>query len=89
HRIGKVGRPNEVSHWQKRGRDYNKPPPINSLDEYAAAFRTWWSGLQPSWRGTEWPMKRERVAGETWQGTMKGGANGIVIVLIVLSWWAE
>ncbi|KAI0054579.1 hypothetical protein BV25DRAFT_1790729, partial [Artomyces pyxidatus] len=87
-KLGNTGRPGEMSRWIKRHRDYTKPPEISSLSDYANAFRMWWSGLQPSWRGDRWPMKRAVNAGERWEATLKGGANGIVIVLIMLSWWA-
>ncbi|KAI0054483.1 hypothetical protein BV25DRAFT_1789869, partial [Artomyces pyxidatus] len=88
HKLSSVSRPSEMSHWIKRKRDYTKPPEIENVCDYADTFRTWWSGLQPSWRGTEWPLTRSIVAGETWEGVRKGGANGFVIVLILLAWWA-
>jgi hypothetical protein len=45
----------------------------------------------PSWRRTEkprdWPLNREMPAGSSWSETRLGGANGLVIVLIAVSWW--
>ncbi|KAI0054667.1 hypothetical protein BV25DRAFT_1786157, partial [Artomyces pyxidatus] len=81
-------RPTAMSYWLKRGRDYAKPPVIDDWDSYVGDLRAWWISLQPDWRGTEWPLHRATPPGETWENTMRGGANGFVITLIMMSWWA-
>ncbi|KAI0055827.1 hypothetical protein BV25DRAFT_1788094, partial [Artomyces pyxidatus] len=89
HKLSTTDRPSEMAHWIRRKRDYAKPPPIEDVQEFADNFRRWWGGMQPEWRGRQWPLKRDSIPGETWEATRKGGANGIVIVIIMLSWWAE
>ncbi|KAI0057688.1 hypothetical protein BV25DRAFT_1785420, partial [Artomyces pyxidatus] len=89
HKLSAVDQPPEMSHWIRRKRNYAKPPPIEDLSAFAEGFRAWWSGIQPEWRRGEWPMKRDMRPSETWEATRKGGANGIIIVLIMLAWWAE
>ncbi|KAI0037565.1 hypothetical protein FA95DRAFT_1471975, partial [Auriscalpium vulgare] len=51
-------------------------------------WRAWWTGLQPKWRGEDWPLKRElRMPLEEWPTCMKGGHSGFEVILIALSWW--
>ncbi|KAI0057518.1 hypothetical protein BV25DRAFT_1841623 [Artomyces pyxidatus] len=82
------GRPKAMAFWLKRGRDYEKPPVIDDFSAYIDEFRAWWIELQPAWRGTEWPLVRTTPTGEEWEKTKRGGANGFVIALIMLSWGA-
>ena len=35
----------------------------------------------------EWPLGRAMPLGESWDTVRKGGANGIVMLLIAVSWW--
>lgn len=88
-----AGRPSQVSWWVSRGRDFSKPPDASRLgkpSEFGALWRGWWIKMQPSWRGTEWPLSRAGLSlSESWPETLKGGRNGMEAVLITLSWWCS
>lgn len=59
--------------------------------EYGGKVRNWWIKLQPTWRRekakTEWPLSRNTPLNEDWEPLVKGGANGLMMVLITLGWW--
>ncbi|KAI0054879.1 hypothetical protein BV25DRAFT_1790807, partial [Artomyces pyxidatus] len=88
HKLSTISRPPEISWWVQRHRVYEKPPVIKDLKAYGIGFRKWWEGLQPLWRGDSWPLERATPVGEKWTKTRKGGANGFVMVVIALAWWA-
>jgi hypothetical protein len=71
----------------KCGRKYGSPPHIDDLPLFASRFIDWWLLVQPESRGKEWPPSRHVVPGELWERVTKGGLNGIVMVLIALTWW--
>lgn len=83
------GRPWQLSDWLARGRKYQCPPPIDKAPAYASAWRGWWSSIQPAWRteGATWPMLKKDVEGEKWVDVMKGGASGIFLAILSVSWW--
>ena len=47
----------------------------------------------PFWRGSSgaaWPLSRESPpSSESWNTMAKGGRNGLLILIIALSWWLE
>ncbi|KAI0059385.1 hypothetical protein BV25DRAFT_1773930, partial [Artomyces pyxidatus] len=88
HKLAASGRPKEVGWWVQRHRVYEKPPAITDVRAYGGTLKGWWASLQPSWRGAAWPLtKGEEPEDENWDKTRKGGANGIVMLVIALAWW--
>ncbi|KAA1479588.1 hypothetical protein DENSPDRAFT_743731, partial [Dentipellis sp. KUC8613] len=68
---------------------YEKPPTIDDVEEYGEQMRTWVANMMPEWRRTSfgWPLSREISEGDSWDRFMRGGANGMIIMIIALSWW--
>jgi hypothetical protein len=66
-------------------------PDIGSsiINQYSNDWWLWWTGLQPSCRGTEvGALSRALPAGDIdWSPTWKGGSNGFFIIIIALCWW--
>lgn len=58
------------------------------MDDFVENLRVWVSNVMPEWRRTpyKWPLNRDIPADGDWSRSTKGGANGIVMVLIALSW---
>lgn len=91
-RLTSKGRPQQIPDWTQRRRQYDKSPPIESPSSFAALWRVWWTSMQPKSRIVEentWPMKRTVDANEKWEKLLKGGENGLVLVLLSLSWWLK
>jgi hypothetical protein len=85
-RLDCTGRPDVVAVWLKNGRKLKNIPAIEDIDAYAAAWITWWTCLQPSWRGLNLTRKKPEEH-ESWENICKGGNNGFFIVMITLAWW--
>ncbi|TFK80228.1 hypothetical protein K466DRAFT_504261 [Polyporus arcularius HHB13444] len=83
-------RPEEVTEWLKvLRRNTAKSPSIKDEVAYAEKWWRWWGGLQPSWRprGAD---GRPVVGGEgDWADLKKPGKNGLLIVLLTLTWWDD
>lgn len=66
-------------------------PPIEDVEEYGEQMRAWWSSLQPKWRiagaKDSWPLGRVVPGGENWDGVARGGANGLMVLIVALAWW--
>jgi hypothetical protein len=43
--------------------------------------------VQPESRGKGWPLSRNVEKNERWDRATKGGLNGIIMILIALTWW--
>jgi hypothetical protein len=89
HSFSKVARPLEVAYWLKCGRKYSAPPVIHDLPLYASHFTDWWSSAQPKSRGEKWPLSRDIEPNELSDRLAMGGLNGIIMVLIALTWWYQ
>ena len=63
-------------------------PTIKDLSKYVQQFRTWYISLQPNGRGRAWPLARRSVD-EQWEPMMRGGRNGILLVILALLWWSR
>lgn len=63
------------------------------MKEYGAKVRTWWRYNQPLWRyedcDEDWPLVRHAPPLEDWKEVAKGGANGLLMVMVALGWWFE
>jgi hypothetical protein len=91
-RLATKHRPPEIALWISRTRSYANLPTIENCVEYGSLWRGWWKLLQPEWRveeDSDWPLSREVPDGEKWESLSKGGANGLFVVLMSLSWWVE
>ena len=88
--LSAANRPEAVSHWLRvLRRDLAKSPSIQDEVGYAKQWWTWWSGLQPEWRGRD-NHGRPMMSGDgAWDCLNKPGVNGMLIVLLSLSWWRE
>lgn len=72
-------RPTEVAGWIRASRPLTKVE-IEFLPVYKAAWKAWWLKVGPSQaersdNANKWPLFRMR------------GRNGIVLLLLSLSWW--
>jgi hypothetical protein len=74
----------------KRRRRIENVPTIKAT-EFAVQWRKWWTAMQPEWRLTDhiWPLLREAPAMADWSGLLCGGANGLFLIILTLSWWAQ
>ncbi|KLO04827.1 hypothetical protein SCHPADRAFT_795914, partial [Schizopora paradoxa] len=86
-------RPSEVARWTRTQRPCAVPVPITDVKVFGEAWRLWYTGLMPVWRldGVDevarWPLKRGVPPGEEWAGLVKGGRDGMSLLLVSLSWW--
>jgi hypothetical protein len=65
----------------------DKSPDMSDLALFVHQFRQWYVGLQPTWRGKTWPLKKEGTADEKWSSLMRGGRNGILSLVVSFAWW--
>ena len=92
-------RPQEWKAWTSKGRNgsrpYNLMPFIKDPEEFGLACINWWNKIQPSFRYNEQgsmpisnfiPPDAEALE-DVWEPLRKGGPNGLVIVLLLFSWW--
>ncbi|KAF8986395.1 hypothetical protein BDQ17DRAFT_1175653, partial [Cyathus striatus] len=81
-------RPKEAGSWiRKHIRKRHEPTIVDSLD-FGRLFCTWWTSLQPSWRILDdGEYSKDTPADDTWTTLRKGGAAGMHMVIIGLSWW--
>lgn len=90
HKLTTASRPAEVARWIARARKYDRPPTIDDLVAYGEDMRAWYTAAMPKWRqgDFEWPLLRVAPNGlADWYSIRRGGANGIVVFVIALSWW--
>ena len=84
-------RPSEVGWWFRIGRrDFTKKalPTIKSVEEFQAKWIKWWSAAQPKWRDTRsWPFQTDNASGKDWGHLLKGGKDGMYLVVVSLGWW--
>lgn len=84
------GKPGAISQWERRQRRLTGPWPIPDPLDFGHRWRTWVTSLMPDWRKRnpkEWPLPREVPLGERWESIRKGGRDGILLLLMSLSWW--
>lgn len=88
--LSKAHRPEEIGTWFQYGRRWDKQPliPSDRITGYVAEWWEWWCGLQPNSRGADPQcMSREITKEYEWDILMKGGQNGLFVVLLALYWW--
>lgn len=88
--VAKKDRPAEVGHWFQYGRRWDKMPLVaqDELGRYSEDWWKWWGGLQPDFRGKDLKtMSRVVNAPVDWTELLKGGPNGLFVILLTLGWW--
>ncbi|KAI0315304.1 hypothetical protein OF83DRAFT_1062362, partial [Amylostereum chailletii] len=81
-------RPVEMAECLKHKHLLENPPVVKNVDTSASSFHTWWTSLQPEWRGQAWPVARAVKQDEDWDGMACSGANWFMMVVLLLSWWS-
>ncbi|TDL14379.1 hypothetical protein BD410DRAFT_696893, partial [Rickenella mellea] len=91
-RLETAKRPEVVHAWLKGGRRLDVIPSISNVPVFANHWRQWWTVLQPPERvpstPERWPLLRPAHAGLDWQRTLRGGRNGLFILILTLVWWS-
>jgi hypothetical protein len=88
--IPKAHRPDEIGIWFQHGRRLDKQPHLDGgrIPVYADEWWAWWCGIQPGLRGTEPRSMSRKIEGDVgWGNVMKGGPNGIFVIMLALHWW--
>ncbi|KAJ7655774.1 hypothetical protein DFH06DRAFT_992196 [Mycena polygramma] len=97
--LPKVPRPSQVGEWIRDGRGLrdgrgkDRPQDIVDLGSFESEWWTWWTALQPSWRGA-WRGRRKAGVAQTlpegadWGKLSSSGQNGVLSVVATLYWWA-
>lgn len=85
-------RPELLSKWLQ-SRKYNAVPNISDRNAFGSSWHTWWNDIQPKWRqvstdGTLPGSLSLAKSIDNLNALKKGGASGLVTVLIALKWWA-
>ncbi|KAJ2929110.1 hypothetical protein H1R20_g7975, partial [Candolleomyces eurysporus] len=82
--------PGELTKWMG-ARKWDADPVIADLRDFARRWLAWWLAMQPAERKAEGQDMLVPVTGEHCNKLVflrKGGANGIVLLLVGLKWWA-
>lgn len=93
-------RPEEWSKWTSKARhgirQYHITPPIKDVELFGITFMKWWHQIQPHFRqnGAELlPLPNLTPTsdgdGSSWVNIRKGGPNGFVVIILLLSWWGQ
>ncbi|KLO04938.1 hypothetical protein SCHPADRAFT_791541, partial [Schizopora paradoxa] len=93
--LGCKHRPAAILFWTARQRILAKPPigeVKKDLTGFGDAWRAWYTGLMPEWRTSSsspgrWPLLRNPPPGEPWSEVRKGERNGVLLLILSLSWW--
>ena len=81
-----------LSKWLQ-SRKYNVMPDVADRTAFGSSWCTWWLALQPKWRQEPTdgrllgPLSLAK-GNDNLNALKKGGASGLVTVLIALKWWA-
>ncbi|KAF9063341.1 hypothetical protein BDP27DRAFT_1232255, partial [Rhodocollybia butyracea] len=88
-----LNRPVMLNEWINKQRLGAVPAlSIGSLVErFAKEVWTWWSSLQPNWRGTAFDNRPAQLLtfGNDWKPLDKCGNNGWLGIITCLKWWRE
>lgn len=63
------------------------PYDTRNVVKFGTKVRNWWIVLQPSYRGSDWPLRRDVRDDEDWAELIKGGKNGFKMILVAMNWW--
>lgn len=53
--------------------------------EFGAEWLRWWKATQPVWRRDS--LSQDVPSNEDWKTLKCGGSNGLVLVIMAISWW--
>ncbi|KIL53788.1 hypothetical protein M378DRAFT_93542 [Amanita muscaria Koide BX008] len=87
-RLPTASRPEEVQWWIKRKRLISHLPPVEKPSEFGATWKLWWVKMPPAWREGELLVKTLPTDVD-WEPILRGGSNGLSIVVMALSWWVH
>ncbi|KAH9955191.1 hypothetical protein BGW80DRAFT_1566314 [Lactifluus volemus] len=87
-RLPTASRPEEVHWWIKRKRVVSLLPSIEKPSEFGAMWMLWWVKMQPTWRGGE-SLVKTLPTEANWEPILRGGSNGLSMVVMALSWWVH
>lgn len=85
-----TNRPGAVPWWIKNARPLNKIPHNINLTTFSGEVTKWWASIQPSWRtpnGADEHLSHDVPETEDWDCLLKGGPNGLFLVVMCLYWW--
>lgn len=88
-------RPSEWTKWTAKARNgqrcYTSVPVIKEPAEFGHAVARWWNNMQPTFRKGDGVFPKDSYDdgsdGDVWSLLRKGGPNGLLSVLTLLSWW--
>jgi hypothetical protein len=83
-------RPVKLSKWVS-SRKWDSDPIVENLLDYANRWIAWWRAMQPACRkveGRELPADLDDRMKMDMASLKKAGANGLVVLLVGLKWWA-
>ena len=87
-RLPTTSRPEEVQWWIKRKKIPGSLPHIKKPSEFGAVWTSWWVKMQPAWCGGEF-LVRTLPTDADWEPILRGGSNGLSMVVMALSWWVH
>lgn len=77
----------------KYARKLTWKPDIQDVSFYGRELLVWYASIMPPWRrvGADgWRLSRNAPAGDAgWDVLMKGGGNGIFIIILSIVWWRD
>lgn len=84
-----------MSKAQRGVRQYQLIPPIKDVELFGLTCMKWWHKIQPHFRqngGELLPLPnvtQSESDGDPWVTLRKSGPNGLVIIILLLSWWGN
>jgi hypothetical protein len=91
-RLSTEARPEEVQIWISRKKLVTGKglPKIKNPSEFGVTWMAWWVTMQPPWRKGESLVKTLPADGDwDWEPILRGGSNGLSMVVAALSWWVS
>ncbi|RXW12572.1 hypothetical protein EST38_g13278 [Candolleomyces aberdarensis] len=83
-------RPSELAKWVS-SRKWDSDPVLDNMADYAQRWLKWWLAMQPASRkvgGQDLPAPLDDGMKKDIASLKKAGANGFVVLLVGLKWWA-
>jgi len=81
-------RPAEVAVFMKYGRDFSRGDNV-AAEKFGAKVIEWWLTIQPTTRKA-WPPVHEPLSEDfSFDYFNRGGPNGVFLMILCLSWWAN
>ena len=81
-------RPPEVAMFMKRAQDFSWGDKVDA-EKFGAQVLAWWITIQPTTRKA-WPPSYEPLPDNfSFEYFKRGGPNGVFLVILCLSWWAN